>query len=188
MKLKTRRNGKDRLRVRRGTTSTRDTGLLTRTAKAIVYEAIRIGLPYTRACILAGMDKARPSKFRELGRDPENRKYYDFIQRCNRIEMDRELEALHVIRLAAKGGQSFEESKVKVGPRGTETTTITKILLPQWAAAAWYTERRDKEHFGKDAMEQLKAPEEVAEDIRKASLEIFNSVPIVDPEGGETNE
>lgn len=179
MKLKIRRTRTraKKLKIRRSTTTKRNTTLLTRTNKQIIYEGIRIGLPFTRACILAGLDAKAPSLFRKYGENPKNRKFFDFICRCDRIAAEREMEALNVIRLASKGGQEFEESKIKIGPRGTETTSVTKVMLPQWQAAAWYVERRDKEFFGREASESNKTPEEFAEEIRQASIEVFNSVP-----------
>ena len=72
----------------------------------------------------------------DYGKDPRFKKYYHFVQKLKRIEKQREVEALNVIRTAAKGGFVVKQTKIKTSNTGTEVTTVESTLAPHWQAAA----------------------------------------------------
>jgi len=146
--------------------------------KKIVYAAIEIGLPITRCHALIGVSSLIFNGWLEYGKDPRYRRFYHFRNKIKKIERERELEALNVIRSCGKGGIKMTKTKVRIGPKGNEVERVTSTLAPQWTAAAWFLERTIKDIYGKDVPIFTKTPQEYARDIQEASEILLNSVPL----------
>lgn len=167
-KLK-RRKGSDRI--------TTMPSKLTLRARKIVYAAIEAGLPITRCHSLIGVDQSTMYKYLKYGEDPRYRKYYNFRQKIKKIKARREIEALKVIRECAAGGFKKKKTKVQTGDKGTIITTTETTLSPQWQAAAWFLERKDKSNWGRDPVSDAKSAAELAREIQEAQLLLQNSIP-----------
>jgi hypothetical protein len=155
---------------------------LTLRARKIVYAAIEMGLPLTRCHNLIGVNQSTMYTYLKYGEDPRYKKFYNFRQKIKKIERRRELEALKVIRESAKGGFTKIKTVIQTGDKGNVITRTTSTLSPQWQAAAWYLERKDKSNWGRDTIGESKSAAELAADIQEAQLALFNSVPTSDGE------
>lgn len=153
-------------------------GKLTLAARKTAYAAAESGFPLNRLGRLIGVSKEQFNRYLDQGKDPKNKKQYRFVQKLKKIEKQRELEALNVIRIAGKGGFKITKNKYKTGDKGTEYTKEESILAPQWQAAAWFLERIYKDVYGKEYSKQDKSPAEYAQEIHEATSLIFDSVPI----------
>ncbi len=151
----------------------------TRRTRYIIYEALRARLPIVRACELAGVARDTYHVWMRNGEDPiKYPKHAQFRKRVKEIQADSEREALRIIRKVAKGNYKVTETSIETSPKGHTIKRVTKTKAPVWQAAAWYLERRLREHYGKDAIEQDdKTPEEMAQEIKNAADALFESVP-----------
>jgi len=145
--------------------------------RKIIYAAIRIGLPISRCYSLIGVSQVIFNGWMEYGKDPRYKQFHNFRRKIKKIEKERELEALKVIQACGKGGITITKTKVKIGPKGTESERTTSTLAPQWTAAAWFLERTAKEVYGKDMPVFTKTPDEYAREIKEASDMLLSSVP-----------
>ena len=145
--------------------------------RKIVYAALEVGLPLSRCYALIGVSQLIFNGWLEYGKDARFKRYYNFRQKIKRIEKQRELEALEVIRLCGSGGITITKTRVKIGPRGQETEKTVSTLAPQWTAAAWFLERTARDVYSKDMAVFTKTPQEYARDIQEASNALFDSVP-----------
>ena len=150
---------------------------LTLRARKIVYAAIEAGLPITRCHNLIGVNQSTMYTYLKYGEDPRYKKFYNFRQKIKKIERRREIEALKAIRESAKGGFQKIKTKIQTGDRGNVITRTETTLSPQWQAAAWFLERKDKSNWGRDTIGESKSAAELAADIQEAQLALFNSVP-----------
>jgi len=150
---------------------------LTLRARKIVYAAVEIGLPITRCHNLIGVNQSTMYTYLKYGEDPRYKKFYNFRQKIKKIEKRREIEALKVIRESAKGGFKKVKTQIQTGDKGNVVTRTESTLSPQWQAAAWYLERKDKSNWGRDIMSQTKSAAELAAEIQEAQLALYNSVP-----------
>lgn len=155
---------------------------LTLTARKIVYAAIEAGLPMNRCHGLIGVSPDSFNKYLKYGEDERLRKFYHFRQKIKRIQKERELEALNVIRTAGRGGFKITKTKYKTGNRGTEYEKTVSTMSPQWQAAAWFLERSYKDVYGREISKEDKTPQEYAQEILEASQLVFNSVPTEEEE------
>jgi len=152
----------------------------TRRKRFIIYEALRAGLPLTRAAGLAGVTVSCIKKWKDKGKDKKRRIHYDFRNRVKAIQASLERESLQIIRETAKGGNRISETKITIGPKGKEVTKIKKTLHPNWQAAAWFLERRYKDDYGREIFDKRKEKDtdELAFEIKKAADALFASVPM----------
>jgi hypothetical protein len=156
---------------------------LTLRAKNIVYAAIEAGLPISKCAHLIGVDHTTFYTYMKYGEDPRYAKFYEFRRKIKRIEKNRELEALKVIREAASGGFVVKRTKIKTSNRGMTVTKEESTLSPQWQAAAWFLERKDKLNWSREGLgETNKTPGELAEEVQAAQAHLYNSVPTEDGE------
>lgn len=154
---------------------------LTLRARKIVYAAVEAGLPVSRCHSLIGVNESTMYTYLKYGEDPRYEKFYKFRQKIKKIERRREIEALKIIRESAKGGFIKKKTKVQTGDKGTVITTTETTLSPQWQAAAWFLERKDKSNWGRDTMGESKSVAELAAEIQEAQMAIYNSIP-TDPD------
>lgn len=156
---------------------------LTLRAKKIVYAAIEVGLPISKCYHLINVSQSAFGTYMDYGKDPRYPKFYNFRCKIKKIEKNRELEALRVIRMAGQGGFVAKQTKIKTNSKGTTITKITSTLSPQWQAAAWFLERKDKLNWSREGMgEQSKSPSELAEEVQVAQTLLQNSVPTEEEE------
>ncbi len=150
-----------------------------RRIRNLIYEALRARLPIARACELAGVTRDSYHKWMQKGEDPINFPVHAaFRRRIKEIQADHEREALRIIRKVAKGNYKVTETSIETSPKGHTIKRVTKTKAPVWQAAAWYLERRLKEHYSKDATEtDERTPEEIAQQIKNAADALFESVP-----------
>ena len=102
---------------------------------------------------------------------------HNFRNKINRIIARREIEALKVIRESAKGGFKKIKTKIQTGDKGNVVTRTETTLSPQWQAAAWFLERKDKSNWGRDPISESKSAAELAQEIQDAQLLLQNSIP-----------
>jgi hypothetical protein len=152
---------------------------LTRRRRKIFFDALALGMTRKAACALSGISTRSFSKYMDKGQNPTNTKYFNFRFQVKAIEANRELDALHVLARAANGGYVVKKTKVKQTSKGdmehehTETT-----LAPQWHAAAWYLERKNKGEWGRDKVIEDRTAEDFAREIKEASDALFGNVPM----------
>jgi hypothetical protein len=137
------------------------------------------------ACALSGISTRIFSKYMQRGQDPLMTKYANFRFRVQSIEAQREMDALKVLSRAAEGGYRVLKTKVKQVGVGKKVATIEHehtetTLAPQWHAAAWFLERKQKGDWGRDRTFEDKTAEEFAREIKDATDALFNGVPSVD--------
>jgi hypothetical protein len=150
---------------------------LTLRARKIVYAAVEAGLPITRCHSLIGVNQSTMYTYLKYGEDPRYKKFFNFRNKIKRIQARREIEALKVIRESAKGGFTKKKTKIQTGDKGTIVTTTETTLSPQWQAAAWFLERKDKHNWGRDPVSEGKSAAELAKEIQEAQQLLYNSVP-----------
>lgn len=151
----------------------------------IICAGVANRLPLARAAALAGVSHKTVYQWMAKGKDPEtNPAHYIFRKKVKRIQAQIEQESLDIIRAAQKGGTKILDTSISFGPKGTEVKRRVKTLAPSWGAAAWFLERRHKEHYGKDPVgsEQERTPEDFAHEIRQVAKELFDSIPIFPPD------
>lgn len=146
-------------------------------ARKIVYAAVEAGLPITRCHNLIGVDRTTFYTYLKYGEDPRYTKFFNFRQKIKKIERRREIEALKVIKESAKGGFKKIKTKIQTGDKGNIITRTESTLSPQWQAAAWFLERKDKSNWGRDTIGENKSAAELAAEIQEAQLALLNSVP-----------
>lgn len=150
---------------------------LTLRARKIVFAAIEAGLPISRCHSLIGVNQSTMYTYLKYGEDPRYKKFYNFKNKINRIIARREIEALKVIRESAKGGFKKIKTKIQTGDKGNVVTRTETTLSPQWQAAAWFLERKDKSNWGRDPISEGKSAAELAQEIQDAQLLLQNSIP-----------
>lgn len=153
----------------------------------IICAGVANRLPLARAAALAGISHKTVYEWMAKGKDPYTHpSHYIFRKKVKRIQAQIEQESLDIIRAAQKGGAKILDTSISFGPRGTEIKKRTKTLAPSWTAAAWFLERRYKEHYGKDpTVEQERTPEDFAQEVRNVAKELFDSVPIFPPDNAK---
>lgn len=154
-------------------------GLCTRTQRNIIYSALEMGLPVQRAVEVAGVIMEQHTAWMQKGLDPDSGKYYFYRKRILDYKMQREAEALDVIRKAQNGGAKLYETKISMSKNGREVTKTVKTLAPKWTAAAWYLERVYSEQYAAKVNQESEkeTPEQLAKAIRESLNAIDQSVP-----------
>lgn len=153
-----------------------------RRKRSIIYAGVGNRLPLVRAAALAGIARKTIYLWMTQGKDYEKfPMHYFFRKKVKQIQAQIEQESLDIIRRAQNGGDKIIDTKVTFGPKGTEISRRKKVLAPNWAAAAWFLERRYREHYGQDAQdaESEKTAEDLAHEIRDIAKELFDSVPLL---------
>lgn len=147
----------------------------------MLYAAIKADLPYKRACELVGISINNFKYWMERGKaDIPSSPYVAFRRYVRRIEARKEAELLAVIDKVAKGDYKVRETEISFSQdKGRTFKRKTKIMRPEWRAAAWRLERKYKEDYAplmpnNDANQ---SPEEIAQGIREATMQLRNSVP-----------
>jgi len=159
---------------------------LTRRTKQILFEALSIGMSRVSACALAGISNKTFAQHMDYGKDPTLTKYYHFRQKIKKLEAKRQREALEVIRACGNGGLTIRKTKISNSDKDGFKTETQKIeLAPQWQAAAWYLERKDKTNWGRDSVGETKTPNEIAQEVMEAQQALFSSVPLQPDEGDD---
>ena len=156
----------------------------------IICAGVSNRLPLARAAALAGISHKTVYQWMAQGKDPmAHPSHYIFRKRVKRIQAQIEQESLDIIRAAQKGGAKIVDTSISFGSKGTEIRRRTKTLAPSWGAAAWFLERRYRDHYGKDAVsEQERTPEDFAQEIRQVAKELFDSVPLFPPDDNDKEE
>lgn len=161
-----------------------------RKTRQAIYEALRARLPITRASVLAGITRQTYRDWMIKGKDPDAYPIHNtFRKKVKEIEADAEREALRIIRKVARGNYKVFETRIETSPKGHTISRKTTTKAPVWQAAAWFLERRYKDEYGRDAMDELqkKTPEELAAEIKAAADTLFGSIPLED-NGNEATE
>ncbi len=121
-----------------------------RTSKIIV-EALRQGLPITRACNLAGISPPTFYRWLELGQKNVSKKYRNFHLECEKAEVECEESCLKVVRKAINGDLESTKTKEvydKKGNLSAKEVNTTKNA-PSWTAAMTFLERKYPERWGR---------------------------------------
>lgn len=123
-----------------------------------------------RCCELSGISFSTYRTWMKKGEEIRNPVHRRFRYKVKQIIAQNEQEALDIIRKAAAGGAKVVETKVVVGPKGTETTRAWKTAMPTWQAAAWYLERRHRDEYSRDSIPESakKSIEEQASEVKEA--------------------
>ena len=152
--------------------------------RRIFYKALRQRLPLTRCAELAGINYSTYRLWMKKGKEIRNPVHRRFRFKVKQIQAKCEQEALDIIRKAAGGGAKVVETKVVVGPKGTETTRTWKTALPVWQAAAWYLERRHRDEYSREATPEAarKSAEEQANEVKEAFEALRDTIPTQEPE------
>jgi len=149
--------------------------------RTLLYAAIRADLPYKRACEICGVNYRNFNYWMQRGKtDPEHSIYTQFRRYIRRIEARKEIQLLEVIDKVAVGNYKIREMEISFSPdKGRSWKTKTKIIRPDWKAAAWRLERKYRDDYGQfdPTVITSKSPEEIAQEIRDATLELERSVP-----------
>jgi hypothetical protein len=151
---------------------------LTRRRKEILFKAVALGLSRTSACAIAGINTSTFRQYMDYGKDRTLKKYRFFAEKIISLEAQREYDALEVITKCSKGGYKIKKTKIKQGIKGMEIERTVSTMAPQWHAAAWFLERKLKDEWGRDSVQQTKTPEEYAQEINMAARTLFGSVPL----------
>lgn len=151
--------------------------------RRLLYAAIRAGLPYNRSCEMVGVPLKSFQYWMERGKtEGPSSAYYQFRAYIRRIEARKEAELLAVIDKVAKGDYKIRETEITFADKGRVFKRKTKIMRPEWKAAAWRLERKYKEDYApmmpNDSKER--SPEEIAEQIHAATQQLRESVPLED--------
>ena len=153
-------------------------------ARRMLYAAIRTGLPYKRACEICGVKYANFKYWMERGKtDPDHSAYTCFRRYVKRIEARREADLLEVINKVAIGNYKVRETEISFHPdKGQTFKRKTKVIRPDWKAAAWYLERKYRDEYGHiDPNANIgRTAEDIAADIHRATQALEASVPIGD--------
>ncbi len=125
-----------------------------RTSKIIV-EALRQGLPITRACNLAGITPPTFYRWLELGQKNVSEKYRNFYLECEKAEVECEESCLKVVRKAINGDLESTKTKEVYGTNKkgeryvTSEEVVTTKNAPSWTAAMTFLERKYPERWGR---------------------------------------
>jgi hypothetical protein len=160
---------------------------LTRRRRKIFFDALALGMTRKAACALSGISTRSFSKYMERGQDTTKTKYFNFRYRVKAIEANRELDALYVLSRAANGGYVVKKTKIKQVGIGNKVATVEHehtetTLAPQWHAAAWFLERKNKGAWGRDKISEDRTAEDFAREIKDATDALFGGVPISETE------
>lgn len=151
--------------------------------RRLLYAAIKADLPYKRACEICGVNMKTFESWMKEGKkqDPLN-PYYQFRSYIRRIEARKEVELLAIIDKVAKGDYKIRETEISFSDKGRSWKRKTKVMNPQWKAAAWRLERKYKEDYAplQPQDQKDKSPEEIAEGIYQATQALRNSVPMAE--------
>lgn len=154
--------------------------------KALLYAAVKAGLPYKRACEICGVSYRNFSYWMNRGKEgPDWDTYVCFRRYIKRIEARKEKELLEVIDKVAVGNYKVRETEITFSEsKGRTFKRKTKIIRPEWKAAAWRLERKYREDYAPALLnaDAARTPEEIAEGIRQASQMLEQSVPTEEEE------
>jgi hypothetical protein len=163
--------------TRRGTN--RSTNLTPR-VRSLLYAAVKADIPYKRACEMIGVPFRSFRYWMEEGKTAPYRSPYSCFRRyIRRIEARKEAELLGIIDKVAKGDYKVRETEIAFTPKGRLFKRKTKIMRPEWKAAAWRLERKYRDEYGQTdpGILKTKTPDEIASDIYNATLALESSVP-----------
>lgn len=112
-------------------------------------DAVRRGLPFTKAAAQAGMSVSAISVWRKKGRGeidcPDPTPYIEFVEALDRAISDNVDGNLSIVNSAANGG--YVTKRVTVEEKDGKTTVTETVKPPEWRAAAWILERRYPKEF-----------------------------------------
>jgi transposase len=133
---------------------------LTPETQAAIARDISAGVPREHAAERAGIHRATLFRWLARGRKKAG-PFRDLCDAVKRAEADAVAASVARIRRAAQGGQVIERTTTTTTrPDGSSTTkTVEKVTAGQWAADAWWLERR---HPGEFALRYRKEIEDAA--------------------------
>jgi hypothetical protein len=117
-----------------------------------IITAVRSGVPYVQAALLADLPQATALEWRQRGegRDPQRPctpLYAQFAEALQKAEAQAEVTSLLRIRQAGEGGVVVYERTV-THPDGRIEHEV-KRTVPQWQSHAWLLERRWPERYAR---------------------------------------
>lgn len=151
--------------------------LLNRRVKKIIYAALKLGLPLRRCSDLVGISTNTLNVWMDYGKDSRRKKFHSFRNKVLRIRIQRELDALKIIKQCGQGSFIKTDTVIKNGLKGIETITKTTRMYPQWQAEAWFLERRRKKTYSKETIYDSSNPDEQARKIKEAYDALKDSIP-----------
>lgn len=123
--------------------------------KALV-QIVRMGMSLSQACQMTDITLQTLWNWRKRAEQEGQGPYYELFEEMKRAEAEGLAASLQQIIKAAQGGQVTTETRVVEDSKGNRTTTTTtKEHLPEWTAAAWLTERRDPQNWGRKQAVQV---------------------------------
>lgn len=152
------------VRYREATDADGTTNLVPFTLGEQIVERVRVGLDLTDAAASAGITKQTIWNWRRRGAlnraltaqgkpyaTDDGPDYVRFVDALERAESEAELVRLTVIQRAAEGGFKTTKETAVYDAQGelVSRTVVTDVQPPQWAAAAWYLERRHARKYGR---------------------------------------
>jgi hypothetical protein len=124
---------------------------LTPRLQAAIVKAVRGGVPYVQAAMLAGISKSTALQWRQRGEGthtrPQTKAFVDLVDAIKKAEAEDQARRVKRIEQAAKGGAVVYEKKTTY-PDGRVVREVRK-LPPQWVADAWHLERTDPKRWGR---------------------------------------
>ena len=137
------------------------------TAGQQIIDRVQLGMTLAAAADSAGVDRSTLHRWRVAGAryradqaqgrlpDPtrEQQGLIDFCNALERAEAEAEVARLGIVQRAAVGGQAIKKTTIKYATIPAtdkeparrvevERIEVEETLAPQWAAAAWWLERR----------------------------------------------
>jgi len=133
----------------------------------VILEAIRIGVPLSKAAPLAGISYPTLNNWRVRGEKEKQGKYHDFFIALEKAKADFIGECLKRINEAAEGGQILTTTKkfFRQGDGLRCLIVIKRKTHPDWRAAAWLLERLYPDEYGVNQMKTSDTPDRLADRI-----------------------
>lgn len=161
--------------------------------RAVIFECLNAGCTYAQTAGVIGCSQATFSDWVARGRKVRNeieegiskksklgrneKIFYDFYIDVKAVKNRAINKRLKIVLKAAEGGTERTETKKFYEVVGNKKTlireeSVTKVDKPNWNAAAWWLERKDRKNWSKvdpklyDAVEKITAdPEKIVEDF-----------------------
>ena len=128
---------------------------LTPQVQTLICKAIRAGMPYREACLLAGISERTFMKWRKYGRTHKKGRYFELAQAVElaNAEVMQDMTGI-ILEAATRGTEVVEVSEVKDGAGNLLSERTSRSKSPRdWRAALTFLEKRFPSTYGRSAVE-----------------------------------